>query len=60
VTEPERDDPSDSETPGASLRQFLERLAEEAKTFTREKPVEGLLLSFLAGIILSDLLRRNR
>ncbi len=60
MTEPESDDAVDSESPGASLRQLLESLGEEAKDFTRRRPLEGLLISFVAGMILSDLLRRGR
>ena len=60
VTEPESDEPADSESPGASFKQLLESLGEEAKEFTRRRPLESVLLSFVAGMILSDLLRRGR
>lgn len=53
-------DDGDEEGTGAGLRRFLEGLSEEAQDFTRRRPVEGLLLSFIAGMIVSDLLRRNR
>ena len=57
---PDDDNGSDDENPGARLKQLFESLAEEAREFTRRKPLEGLLLSFFAGLVLGDLLRRNR
>jgi len=54
------DDASGEDTAGESFRKFLEGLTEEARDFTRRRPVEGLLLSFIAGMVVSDLLRRNR
>ena len=54
------EDASDDETTGERFRKFLEGLTEEARDFTRRRPVEGLLLSFIAGMVVSDLLRRNR
>ncbi len=50
----------DESSPGARLREFFESLSDEAADFTRRKPVEGLLLAFLSGIVLGELLRRNR
>ena len=57
---PEDDNGADEERPGTRLKQLLESFAEEARDFTRRKPLEGLLLSFIAGLVLGDLLRRNR
>ncbi len=60
MTELESDEAAESESPGSSLKQLLESLGEEAKEFTRRRPLEGLLLSFVAGMNLSDLLGRGR
>jgi ElaB/YqjD/DUF883 family membrane-anchored ribosome-binding protein len=46
--------------PAVRLKEFFESLAEEAEEFTRRKPLEGLLLSFVAGLVLGELLRRPR
>jgi len=54
------EDYSDRENPAAHLKQFLQSLSEEAREFTRRKPLEGLLLSFVAGLLIGDLLRRPR
>jgi len=56
----EDDDPSDPDNPAARLKQFIESLSEEAREFTRRRPLEGLLLSFVAGLLVGDLLRRQR
>lgn len=50
----------DGDRPADRLKEFFGSLAEEAGEFTRRKPIEGLLLSFLAGMILGELLRRPR
>ena len=55
---PEED--SAGETPGGLLKKFLEGVVEGAEDFTRRRPMEGILLSLLAGVLVSDLLRRNR
>lgn len=57
---PDEDNGADDENPGARLKQLFDSFAEEARDFTRRKPLEGLLLSFIAGLVLGDLLRRNR
>jgi hypothetical protein len=57
---PDEDNGTDDERPGARLKQLFESFADEARDFTRRKPLEGLLLSFVAGLLLGDLLRRNR
>ncbi len=44
----------------AHLRDYLERVTEEAREFTRRKPVEGLLFAFLFGLVLGEFLRRDR
>jgi len=54
------EDFADREHPAAHLKQFLESLSEEVREFTRRKPLEGLLLSFVAGVLIGDLLRRPR
>jgi len=56
----EHDESSNDERPAARLKQFIESLSEEAREFTRRKPLEGLLLSFVAGLLVGDLLRRQR
>ena len=50
----------DRENPAGHLKQFLESLSGEVREFTRRKPLEGLLLSFVAGLLIGDLLRRPR
>ncbi|HZE96897.1 MAG TPA: hypothetical protein VE981_07715 [Planctomycetota bacterium] len=60
MNKPHESEEEDGEGPGSRLKEFLESLSEEAREFTRRKPLEGLLLSFVAGLLLGDLLRRNR
>jgi len=54
------EDVDDRETPSTHLKQFLDGLSAEVREFTRRKPLEGLLLSFVAGLLIGDLLRRPR
>lgn len=56
----EHDESANERKPGARVKQFLEILSEEARAFTREKPLEGLLLSFIAGLLVGELFRRPR
>ena len=53
-------DNRDGESPAARLKEFLEALSEEVQEFTRRKPLEGLLLSFVTGLMIGELLRRGR
>lgn len=50
----------EGERPGALLKEFLESLSDQARDYARRKPLESLLLAFLAGVAFSDLMRRNR
>lgn len=56
----EDDDASNGHAPGARLKEFLETLSDELQDFTRRKPLEGLIVSFLAGLVIGELIRRNR
>ena len=40
-------------------RNILSRGVEEAEAFTKDKPVAGLTLAFLAGVVISSLFRRR-
>jgi len=46
--------------PAALLKQFLQSVSQQAEEFTRRKPLEGLLISFVAGLLIGDLIRRRR
>ena len=50
----------DEGRPGARLKEVLELLSEEARDFARRKPLEAVLLSFLTGIVIGGILRRDR
>jgi len=54
------DDPSNGEPPGVRFKHLLGSLTQEMEDFTRRKPLEGLLLSFIAGLLVGDLFRRRR
>ena len=43
----------------AEWRELLGRAVDEAEKFTREKPVAGLSVAFLAGLLLGGLFRRR-
>ena len=43
----------------SNWRKILCRMADEAESFTREKPVLGLTAAFLAGAFLSSFFRRR-
>jgi hypothetical protein len=45
---------------GASFRKLCRSLLEEVKDYTHRKPLEGLLIAMIAGMVLSSLLRRER
>jgi len=50
----------DENQPAALLKQFLQSVSQQAEEFTRRKPLEGLLISFVAGLLIGDLFRRRR
>lgn len=54
--------PSDEEedVPRHRLEVVAKHLLEEIQDYARRKPLEGLLISFLSGMVLSSLLRRDR
>ncbi len=61
MVNPPRDaDVDDESEPVSRWRATLEELLDEAKDYTRRKPMEGLLASFAAGLLLSSLFRRDR
>lgn len=49
-----------TESSGTCFRKLLESLVDEAQDFTRRKPLEGLLISLIAGMVLSNIIRRGR
>ena len=57
---PHDDEPTNGETPGARLQEFLESVSEELEAFARRRPLEGLLVSFIAGMVIGDFFRRSR
>jgi hypothetical protein len=59
IPEPSGDD-SKAPSTGVGLWRLLRGLLEEAQEYTHRKPVEGLLLALIAGMVVGNLIRRGR
>lgn len=50
----------DERSPGRRLRELAGHLVEEAQDYARRKPLEGLVIALLTGMVIGGLLRRDR
>lgn len=53
-------DEEEEDSPRARLRTVAKHLAEELQDYARRKPLEGLIISLLTGMVIGGLLRRDR
>jgi hypothetical protein len=54
------EDDRNASSASVGFRRLLRGLLEEAQEYTRRKPMEGLLLALIAGMVPSNLIRSGR